>query len=42
MTSKDTAIAGASRATQAIWAGEEESLMQGAMQVPIVYSAAYG
>ena len=42
MTAKDAAIAGASRATQALWAGEQESLVQGATQVPIVYSAAYG
>lgn len=28
--------------TQAVWAGEEESLVQGATQVPVVYSAAYG
>lgn len=27
--------------TQAVWAGEEESLVQGATQVPVVYSAAY-
>ena len=31
-----------SRATRAVWAGEEESLAQGATQVPVVYSAAYG
>jgi cystathionine gamma-synthase len=42
MTDKDAAIARASRATQALWAGEQESLVQGATQVPIVYSAAYG
>jgi len=42
VTDKDAAIAGASRATQALWAGEQESLVQGATQVPIVYSAAYG
>ena len=29
-------------ATLAVWAGEDESLVQGATQVPIVYSAAYG
>jgi len=28
--------------TLAVWAGEDESLVQGATQVPIVYSAAYG
>ena len=31
-----------SAATLAVWAGEGESLVQGATQVPIVYSAAYG
>jgi cystathionine gamma-synthase len=31
-----------SAATLAVWAGEGESLAQGATQVPIVYSAAYG
>ena len=31
-----------SAATLAVWAGEDESLVQGATQVPIVYSAAYG
>lgn len=31
-----------SPATLAVWAGEEDSLIQGATQVPIVYSAAYG
>jgi cystathionine gamma-synthase len=29
-------------ATLAVWAGEETSLTQGATQVPVVYSAAYG
>lgn len=29
-------------ATLAVWGGEEESLLQGATQVPVVYSAAYG
>jgi cystathionine gamma-synthase len=29
-------------ATQAVWAGEGQSLAQGATQVPIVYSAAFG
>ncbi len=28
--------------TRAVWAGEDESLVQGATQVPVVYSAAYG
>ena len=36
------AISGASLATQALWAGEDESLVMGATQVPVVYSAAYG
>jgi len=31
-----------SAATLSVWAGEYESLAQGATQVPIVYSAAYG
>lgn len=31
-----------SLATLAVWAGESESLAQGATQVPVVYSAAYG
>ncbi len=34
--------AGLSPATQAVWAGEGASLVQGATQVPVVYSAAYG
>ncbi|MHB2033495.1 MAG: cystathionine gamma-synthase family protein [Gemmatimonadaceae bacterium] len=29
-------------ATAAVWSGEEASLVQGATQVPVVYSAAYG
>ena len=33
---------GLSPATLAVWAGEEESLVEGATQVPVVYSAAYG
>ncbi len=33
---------GLSPATLAVWAGEEGSLVEGATQVPIVYSAAYG
>ncbi len=31
-----------SKSTLAVWGGEETSLMQGATQVPVVYSAAYG
>jgi cystathionine gamma-synthase len=31
-----------SPATLAVWAGEDASLVQGATQVPVVYSAAYG
>ena len=33
---------GLSPATLSVWAGEEESLVEGATQVPVVYSAAYG
>jgi cystathionine gamma-synthase len=33
---------GARIATQAVWAGEEESLLQGATQVPIAQSVAFG
>jgi cystathionine gamma-synthase len=33
---------GLSRATRAVWAGENQSLALGATQVPVVYSAAYG
>ena len=33
---------GLSPATLSVWAGEGESLVQGATQVPVVYSAAYG
>jgi cystathionine gamma-synthase len=40
--SKDIALNQASAATKALWAGEDESLVMGATQVPIVYSAAYG
>ncbi len=36
------AAQGLSPATKAVWAGEDESLVQGATQVPVVYSAAYG
>ncbi len=32
---------GLSAATLSVWAGEENSLVQGATQVPVVYSAAY-
>jgi cystathionine gamma-synthase len=32
----------ATLATLAVWGGEDESLVQGATQVPVVYSAAYG
>jgi cystathionine gamma-synthase len=35
-------VARISRDTQAVWAGEDEYLVQGATQVPVVYSAAYG
>ena len=31
-----------SSATLTVWGGEEASLVQGATQVPVVYSAAYG
>lgn len=41
-TSKYAALSQASAATKALWAGEDESLVMGATQVPIVYSAAYG
>ena len=40
--SDDAAFAGLSPATLSVWAGEGESLVQGATQVPVVYSAAYG
>src|SRR5512136_2250733 len=33
---------GLSAATLSVWGGEEDSLVQGATQVPVVYSAAYG
>lgn len=33
---------GLSAATLSVWGGEEQSLVQGATQVPVVYSAAYG
>jgi cystathionine gamma-synthase len=41
-STQDAAPAGLSPATLAVWAGESESLVQGATQVPVVYSAAYG
>ena len=41
MTDKNK-TAGLSAATLAVWAGEEDSLVEGATQVPVVYSAAYG
>ncbi|MFZ5909685.1 MAG: cystathionine gamma-synthase family protein [Chloroflexota bacterium] len=41
-TSKNNALTQASAATKVLWAGEDESLVMGATQVPIVYSAAYG
>ncbi|HOW84395.1 MAG TPA: cystathionine gamma-synthase family protein [Candidatus Aminicenantes bacterium] len=41
MTDKNE-TADLSAATLAVWAGEEDSLVEGATQVPIVYSAAYG
>jgi cystathionine gamma-synthase len=40
--SKDDSNGGFAAATLAVWAGESQSLAQGATQVPIVYSAAYG
>jgi len=39
---KRGAPADLSPATLSVWAGEGESLVQGATQVPVVYSAAYG
>jgi len=38
----DTSSRQISRSTMAVWAGESEYLVQGATQVPVVYSAAYG
>jgi len=38
----DRSPEGLTPATLSVWAGEDESLVQGATQVPIVYSAAYG
>ena len=40
--SEDGSNAGLSSSTLSVWAGEGESLVQGATQVPVVYSAAYG
>jgi cystathionine gamma-synthase len=37
----DDPMTGLSPDTLAVWAGESESLVQGATQVPVVYSAAY-
>jgi cystathionine gamma-synthase len=39
---EDTSAAELSAATLAVWAGEDESLVQGATQVPVVYSAGFG
>lgn len=39
---KDEAIEHTSLATRTVWGGEGESLVMGATQVPVVYSAAYG
>lgn len=41
-SSEDGSNAGLSSSTLSVWAGEGESLVQGATQVPVVYSAAYG
>ncbi len=41
-TLKDAWSAALAPATLAVWAGEGNSLVQGATQVPVVYSAAYG
>ena len=38
----DSMAEGRSRDTQAVWAGEDAYLVEGATQVPVVYSAAYG
>jgi len=40
--SEDGSNADLSSSTLSVWAGEGESLVQGATQVPVVYSAAYG
>ena len=42
VSSADPSPASVTRDTQAVWAGEHDSLVQGATQVPVVYSAAYG
>ena len=41
-SSEDGSNTELSPATLSVWAGEGESLVQGATQVPVVYSAAYG
>jgi cystathionine gamma-synthase len=41
-SSEDGSSADLSSSTLSVWAGEGESLVQGATQVPVVYSAAYG
>src|SRR5674536_41725 len=41
-SSEDGSSADLSSSTLSVWAGEGESLVEGATQVPIVYSAAYG
>jgi len=41
-SSEDGSNAGLSSSTLSVWAGEGGSLVQGATQVPVVYSAAYG
>ena len=41
-SSEDGSNADLSSSTLSVWAGEGESLVQGATQVPVVYSAAYG
>ena len=40
-SSDDASLRHVSRDTLAVWAGENEYLVQGATQVPVVYSAAY-
>src|SRR5450756_2319617 len=41
-SSEDGSNEDISSSTLSVWAGEGESLVQGATQVPVVYSAAYG
>jgi cystathionine gamma-synthase len=41
-TERPAPLEGLSAATLAVWAGEDQVLAQGATQVPVVYSAAYG